>query len=133
MKKVILILSLLIASYGFAQENSAFKKDAEKLVEINSMGQFEAAIDPLVKMIPEENKEAFMKEIDSVFDEMKAEMVTLQMEYFTHKEIKEILKFYDTKVGKKMREVQPTLTKKGMEIGQRMAPKMMPIVQKYME
>lgn len=58
-------------------------------------------MDPLVKMVPEENREDFKKELrDSTF-ELYAQMAEIYMKNFTEEDIDKILEFYHTPVGEK--------------------------------
>lgn len=134
MKKISMILAFLVGGFVFAQENelTAHQKDALKYVKINADGTFEASMKQVFQMIPAEKREAFKKELNEVMDEMYEGMAILYAEEFTEKEMKEILAFYETPVGKKVKETMPKLTEKGMEESQKLQYKLMPIIQKYM-
>lgn len=135
MKKISIILALFIGGIALAQksEMSAYEKDALKLVKISSEGTFEGAFKQITQMLPENKRENFLKEIGELMEEVYAETTKVQMEYFTHAELKEILAFYETPVGKKFKEKTPIVTEKSMEYSQKMQYKLMPIMQKYME
>jgi hypothetical protein len=51
-------------------------------------------------------------------DGLMSRMVPIYAKYFTHEEIKELIRFYDTAIGKKTIEVMPALMQEGMMIGQ---------------
>lgn len=135
MKKISLIIALFIGGVMFAQngEMSAYQKDALKLVKINGEGAFEGAFKQVTQMLPEDKRENFLKEVKVLMEEVYLETSKLQMEHFSHEEIKEILAFYETPVGKKMQEKTPIITEQSMEYSQKMQYKLMPIMQKYME
>lgn len=56
------------------------------------------------------------------------ELVDLQNEYFTHEEIKELLAFYDTDIGKKLIATQPEIFQKSMLIGQIWGKSLIPLL-----
>lgn len=134
MKKTILIIALFIAA-GFsvqAQDNEAFRKDAVKLAEMGSKAA-EASLNQVYTMIPEDKVEEFKKELDPVMQEFYNKLGEKSMELYTHDQVKEILKFYESEIGQKHLEVQEEMTKVAMgSMAQELQMKLMPIMQKYM-
>ncbi len=132
MKK--LLFTIALVSIGFtasAQESNSIETKAIKLIELTSGQQFDIMTEPLVKMVPEENREAFKKDLAQSTEELYKKMATVYTESFTEEELDKILVFYDTPVGKKMVAVTPELTKKGMEIGQAWGMELQPLLAKY--
>lgn len=134
MKKISMILAFLVGGFVFAQEKelNAHQKDALKYVKINADGTFEASMKQVFQMIPAEKRDEFKKEVYEVMNEMYVDMAIMYAEEFTHNEIKEILAFYETPVGKKIQETMPELTDRAMDESQKLQYKLMPIMQKYM-
>ncbi|MDT0677412.1 DUF2059 domain-containing protein [Autumnicola musiva] len=131
MKKTFLIaLMLMLGLYGFSQEKNMQEKTID-LIKMTSGQQFEVMTEPVVKMIPEANQEAFKKELLTSMDELYAQIAEVYIENFTEEEIDKILAFYNTPVGEKMVGITPELTKKGMEIGQQWGMKLQPMIAKY--
>jgi hypothetical protein len=134
MKKVICLFFLMFIGFqSQAQENSALQQKAVSLIEMTSGQQFDIMLDPIVKMIPEKNQEAFKQEMMASLDGIYVRLAKVYTEKFTEAEIDQILAFYQTPVGKKMRDITPELTKKGMEIGQEWGMELQPIMMKYMQ
>lgn len=134
MKKLVCLFFLIFIGFqSQAQENKSFQQKAVHLIEMTSGQQFDVMLDPVVKMVPEENREAFKKEMLASLDDIYTRLAQVYMENFTEAEIDQILAFYDTPVGKKMVKVTPQLTKKGMEIGQQWGQELQPIMMKYMQ
>ncbi len=133
MRKLVIIAAIFIGWSMSAQETSSFEKKTVELIKMTSGQQFEVMMDPLVKMVPEENQEAFKKELTDSTSELYAQMADIYMESFTEAEIDKILEFYHTPVGEKMVASLPEITKKGMELGQAWAMKLQPIMAKYMQ
>lgn len=130
-KVVIAIAFVLVSTSIIAQENTAFKQDTEKLVSIVSEPTFGSVIDQFKMMIPEEKKEAFSKDVKATLPNLYSSIASIYMEEFTHDEVKELLKFYDTPLGKKMAEKSIVLAQKGMMAGQQWGMELQNIVKKY--
>ncbi|MCB7480664.1 DUF2059 domain-containing protein [Christiangramia sediminis] len=134
MKKIIFTLSFLAISLtSFAQEASSFEAKAVKLIKLTAGQQFDIMTEPIIKMVPEENREAFKKELAESTQGLYTKMAAVYTESFTEEEIDKILAFYATPVGEKMVAVTPELTKKGMEIGQAWGMELQPLMAKYMK
>ena len=65
-------------------------------------------------------KEAFWNEFRKELsaDELVKLIIPLYDKHLTHPEIKELIKFYETPVGKKMIAVMPAITAESMQAGQ---------------
>ena len=134
MKKNLFALFLILAGFQTqAQENSDLQQKAIQLIKMTSGQQFDVMLDPIVKMVPEENREAFKEEVVVSLESLYEQMAKIYTEEFTEAEIDKILAFYHTPVGEKMREITPELTRKGMEVGQQWGQELQPIMMKYMQ
>ncbi len=134
MKKIILSLSFLVIGLSsFAQQGNTLEDKAVKLIKLTAGQQFDIMTEPIVKMIPEENRDAFKKELTASTQDLYLKMATVYTESFTEQELDKILAFYDTPVGKKMVAITPELIKKGMEIGQAWGMELQPLMAKYMQ
>jgi len=132
MKKVILVLLVALLSFAVnAQEKDQFTKDTEKLIVILVKPSFEPVIAQFSGMVADDKKEAFKKEVEATMPELYTEMAKIYMGEFTHDEIKELLKFYATPVGKKMAEKSGVMAQKGMMVGQTWGMKLQGILGKY--
>lgn len=134
MKKAVCVFFLMFIGFqSQAQENQELQEKAVQLIEMTSGQQFDIMLDPIVKMIPEKNREAFKKEMMASLDDIYVKLAKIYTEKFTEAEIDEILAFYQTPVGEKMRAITPELTRKGMEIGQQWGMELQPIMMEYMQ
>lgn len=134
MKKLFFTIAFLSIGFTtFAQEFSPVEAKAIKLIELTTGQQFEIMTEPLVKMVPQHNQEAFKKELAQSTTKLYKKMASIYTESFTEEELDKILAFYDTPVGKKMVAVTPEITKKGMEIGQAWGMELQPLLAKYSE
>jgi len=134
MKKTILILALLVGTVFNlqAQENDAFKEDAIRLAEMGSKAA-EVSLNQVYTMIPEDKVEDFKKELSPIMQNFYKKIGEKSMELYTHDQVKEILKFYDSEIGQKHLEVQEEMTKLTMgTMAQELQMELMPLMQKYM-
>lgn len=127
--KFSIIILLLLVSFSlkvFAEESSEDKtKDIRLLLELtgaeeNSKQAIQNLINIMKKTAPaisDEYWKNFMKNLKT--DVMINLLVPVYDKYFTHEDIKGMIEFYKTPLGKKIVSVQPSLTKDAMEIGQK--------------
>ncbi|MCM8570538.1 DUF2059 domain-containing protein [Gramella jeungdoensis] len=132
MRKLVCLFVMAFVGLSLsAQENDSFEEKTIKLIKMTAGQQFEIMMDPLVKMVPQENQEAFKKELAESTNDLYSKMAKIYMESFTEAELDKILDFYATPVGKKLVAETPTLTKKGMELGQTWGMELQPLMAKY--
>ena len=82
-------------------------------------------------MVPETNKAAFIAEANETLDPLYVKMAELYMAEFTQDEIKELVAFYNTDLGKKLATKQLSLTQKAMSFGQSWGMEVQAIAQKH--
>lgn len=133
MKKTILVIafSFFLFSNVNAQEKSAKDKDAYALVELISKPTFTPIINQFMSLVKADKKEAFLKEVDGTFPELFNGLSKIYSDEFTHEEIKKLIKFYNSELGKKVASKQGLMAQKGMMLGQSWGMKMQDIVAKY--
>ncbi|MDO6759769.1 DUF2059 domain-containing protein [Tamlana sp. 2_MG-2023] len=132
MKKILFVCLLLAMSFTQAQNKDAYKKDTIELIKLTGAGSaFDAGIEQLGAMISGKNKAAYTKDAKAELDKLYDELSDLYMEEFTQEEIKELLAFYNSPIGKKFTSKQLDLTKKGVELGKGFAEKVQRLAQKY--
>ncbi len=129
MKKLILLSILTIS---FVMNCSAQDKKASDLKKLFELMKAEKMIDGMMEsMIPmmkqqangkimdDNAKEKYDKHMGLVMNEMKElskkiineEMPLIYDKHFTHKDIKQLIKFYKSPIGQKMLDKTPELTK----------------------
>lgn len=131
MKKLLIVLAIVCISFNVNAQSDEFASDTQNLVETISKDAFEPYIAQFVAMVPAEKQEGFKEELMGTMPELYAAMATIYMEEFTHQEIKELIAFYETPVGKKMAEKSGELAQKGMTAGQAWGMKVQEIIGKY--
>jgi len=130
-----LLLFLFVLTYATktqAQEQSDFKKETIEFLKITgATNAFKTAISQIGMMVSEEKKEAYTKEAMGTLDDLYGKLADLYMEEFTQDEIKELVAFYQTDLGKKLAGKQFELAQRGMILGQSWGMELQTIAQKY--
>ena len=132
MKKLVLVLVLVFTISINAQEDAEFKSETIEFIKLTGATKaFDDAIDQIGNMVSQENKAAYKKEAVTTLDALYEEMATLYMAEFTRDEIKALVSFYKSDIGKKLAIKQVALAQKGMMMGQSWGMKVQGIAQKY--
>jgi len=102
MKKAITLFVLLGSFLSFGQEKT-IHEDAKELVKLTfDMTDKNQMKYMLSSNMEDDKREAFRKEIDVAMDLYITEASNFYIAKYTHEEIKEMLRFYETPVGKKI-------------------------------
>ena len=134
MKKTLLVCLFMVTMATQAQENIDFKTETIEFLKLTGAGQaFENAIGQIGYNVVDSKKEAYTKEAMGTLDALYAKMADLYMSEFTQNDIKELVVFYNTDLGKKLAEKQLGLTQKAMSFGQAWGMEVSQIAQKYTE
>jgi hypothetical protein len=132
MKKILLVCMLLFVFATQAQDNSDFKNETVEFIKITGAASaFENAIAQIGAGVSEENKEAYSQEANGTLVGLYDKMAELYMAEFTQDEIRELVGFYNTDLGKKLAEKQVGLAQKAMSFGQSWGMEDSAIAQKY--
>ena len=136
MKKLIVTAALLlVANLGIAQTQE-FKNDVKRMITISGAAgssQIEMAKKQVMPMIAADKQEAFSKEFDALLTGFMTEIEKFYLTEFTHDDIKQILKFYDSPVGKKMTQKATALSERIAPQTQELGGKVQELVMKYMQ
>jgi uncharacterized protein len=133
MKRILLICLFVFAvTQTQAQENAEFKTQTIEFIKLTgAVKAFESAIDQIGFNVPEANKAAYREEANGTLTGLYDKIAGLYMEEFTQSEIKELVAFYNTSLGKKLAEKQLGLTQKAMSFGQAWGMEVSQIAQKH--
>ena len=132
MKKILLVCMLMVLVATQAQDNTDFKSETVEFLKITGAGAaFENAITQIGAGVSEENKEAYTQEANGTLIGLYDKMADLYMAEFSQDEIRELIAFYNTDLGKKLAEKQLGLTQKAMSFGQSWGMEVSAIAQKY--
>ena len=132
MKKILLVCMFMVAIATQAQDTSDFKNETIEFLKLTGAGTaFENAIAQIGAGVSQENMEAYTNEARGTLVGLYSKMADLYMEEFTQDEIKELVAFYNTDLGKKLADKQLELTQKAMMFGQSWGMEVSGIAQKY--
>lgn len=134
MKKLIVTFALvLVAQIGFSQDD-AFKKDVLKVIEMSgSTNAMKAAKDQILKMVPKEKQAAFILEFDATMPSLYDKIAVIYMETYTKEDIKAMLTYYESPVGKKINENAGVLMEKTQAAGKEWGEELQGMMMKYMQ
>ena len=134
MKKIILTLVFALATFNVFAQDEALKKDVIKVIELSgSGGQMAAAKKQLLGMIPKEKQAAFLIEFDALMPKIYEASAKVYMEEFTKEDIKAMLAFYESPVGKKMAEKSEVIATKSQEGMAALQGEIQALMMKYMQ
>ena len=132
MKKILLVCLFMVAVATKAQDNADFKSETVEFLKITGAGAaFENAIAQIGAGVSEENQDAYTQEANGTLVGLYDKMAELYMAEFTQDEIRELVAFYNTDLGKKLAEKQVGLAQKSMYFGQSWGMEVSEIAQKY--
>jgi hypothetical protein len=134
MKKVFLSIVLaLIAQMSMAQDAN-FKAEVLKLISISGADAQIMIVKPqILNMIPEGKKESFSKEFDASIPSLHNKMAEIYMQIYTPEDIKGMIAFYESPIGKKMNEKAGELGQKSLQAGQEWGLELQRLMEKYKE
>lgn len=159
MKKLIVTFGIvLVSQFGFSQAaktkvsapankissdstyhakpavDEAFKKDVLRVIEKSGTGgQIAGAKKQILGMIPEEKQAAFLVEFEAMLPKIYDASAKIYMEEYTKEDIKAMLAFYDSPVGKKIEEKAEVISSKSQEAMASVQGEMQALVAKYMQ
>ncbi|MEZ4852875.1 DUF2059 domain-containing protein [Flavobacterium sp.] len=133
MKKVFLIFAfILVGQMGFSQED--FKADVLKMMKLSGANSaMDAAKGQILTMIPSEKQAEFLKEFDVIVNSISEKQADNYMEVYSHDDIKEMIKFYESPIGQKIQKNAPILAEKSMATQQTVGMELQGLVMKYMQ
>lgn len=133
MKNVFLTFALIfLANMSSAQDS--FKADALKVIELSgAAGPMQMAKEQILQSIPEAKKMEFSKDFDASLPALYAKLATIYMETYSAEDVKAMLAFYESPVGKKISASAGDLFKKSTAAGQEWGADLQAMMMKYMQ
>jgi len=130
MKKIMLALVFVIGTSAFGIYGQTKNDDILKLLKVSGSDkladQMMDAIIPqfqqLVPGIPDAFWVKFREKLN--MDDFINACIPAYDKYYTHDEIKQLIKFYESPLGRRMVEVTPLLTQETIAIGQKWGEKL---------
>ena len=133
MKNVFLTFALnFLANMASAQDS--FKADALKVIELSgAAGPMQMAKEQILQSIPEAKKMEFSKDFDASLPALYAKLATIYMQTYSAEDVKAMLAFYESPVGKKISASAGDLFKKSTAAGQEWGADLQAMMMKYMQ
>ncbi|MBE0392670.1 hypothetical protein BJQ96_02526 [Flavobacterium sp. PL0002] len=122
---------LCVVQVNFAQA-PATKAQVMKLITLSgSDSSIKVAKDQIINMIPTDKREAFLKEFDATLPALYDSMADIYVEMYNEKDVKDMIAFYESPVGKKMSSNMGTFTQKIIAASQTWGADLQGIMAKY--
>ena len=133
MKKVFLTF-VVIFLVNIASAQDSFKADALKVIEISgAAGPMQMAKEQIMQSIPEAKKTEFSKDFDASLPALYDKLATIYMETYSPEDVKAMLAFYQSPVGKKISASAGELFQKSTAAGQEWGIDLQTIMMKYIQ
>jgi hypothetical protein len=137
MKKLFMTIALVgVAQFAMAQApvDEAFKKDVLKVVEMSgSAAQINVAKKQVLAMVPAEKQAAFLVEFEASLPALYDKIAEVYMSTYTKQDIKDMIAFYNSPVGKKINEKAAEIAEKSQEAGKSWGQSLQAILMKYVQ
>jgi hypothetical protein len=132
MKKLLVAVAFAFVTHvGFAQDE-AFKKDVLRVIEMSgATNQMKSAKNQILQMVPKEKQAAFIVEFDSTLPSLYDKLATIYMEEYSKEDIKAMIAFYESPVGKKINEKSGVILEKSQAAGQEWGQGLQTMMMKY--
>ncbi|WP_445452843.1 DUF2059 domain-containing protein [Flavobacterium sp. 25HG05S-40] len=134
MKKLIITAVFAFVSVtGMAQEK-ATREDVLKVIEKSgASGQMIAAKKQVLQMIPQDKQAAFSVEFDAILKKANEKTVDVYLQEYTKDDVKAMLAFYESPVGKKMADKAEVIATKSQEAMASLQGEIQAMMMKYMQ
>ncbi|WNM20057.1 DUF2059 domain-containing protein [Flavobacterium capsici] len=134
MKKLVFAVAFIFAcTLSFAQDKPS-KADVMKVIERSgAQGQMNAAKKQILGMIPSDKQAAFLIEFDAIIAKSQDKTAEVYMEEYTKDDIKAMLAFYESPVGKKMAEKSEKIAEKSQEAMMEIQGELQTMMMKYIQ
>lgn len=134
MKKLILAIVLAFAFQFASAQDEAFKKDVLRVIEASgSAAQMQLAKNQILPMIPADKQAAFLVEFEATMPALYDKLAKVYMDHYTREDIKAMLAFYESPVGKKITAKSGDVVTASMSAAQEWGAALQPMMMKYMQ
>jgi uncharacterized protein len=116
MKKLLFtVVFALVYQLGFAQDKASKEEVAAVIEKSGASGQMNSAKKQVLSMIPKDKQAAFVVEFDLLLKKVNDATVEIYMKEYSKEDIKAMLDFYNSPVGKKMADKAEIIATKSQE------------------
>lgn len=134
MKNLFIAATMLLSVQFVSAQTSDFKKDVIEMVKISgTTANITAFLEPVIGQIPEDKRTDFKKDIDAIMPSLYESTAETMMKYYTHDDVKKMMEFYKSPIGKKVQEATPKILKDQMAGMQEWQMQLQGVIMKYMQ
>lgn len=134
MKKLLFaVVFALVSQLGFAQDKASKEEVAAVIEKSGASGQMNSAKKQVLSMIPQDKQAAFVVEFDLLMKKVNDATVEIYMQEYSKEDIKAMLAFYNSPVGKKMAEKAEIIATKSQESMAGLQGEIQALLMKYMQ
>ncbi|MBF6641936.1 DUF2059 domain-containing protein [Flavobacterium sp. J49] len=134
MKKLLLAVVFgLVSQLGFSQDKATREDVIQVIEKSGALGQIDAAKKQVLEMIPADKKAAFAVEFDIIIKKATDSTIDIYIQEYTKEDVKAILAFYNSPVGKKMSEKASVIAQKSQDSMMSLQGEVQALVMKYMQ
>ena len=136
------LAGLIITSFGVKAQADSFDSDIMKMQQVNGSNASVNALFPRIAAQLKQSKPDLsdaqmaamkMDVFDAEVASLNEQMIPVFKKYYTQSEVKEIIAFYETTVGKKLAETTPKMMMDQMQLTQTWAMGLMGKMQTYLD
>ena len=134
MKKLLFAVAfVLVSQLGLAQDKPTKEDVAAVIEKSGASGQMNAAKKQVLAMIPKDKQAAFVVEFDVLLKKVNDSTVEIYMQEYSKEDIKAMLAFYNSPVGKKMADKAEIIAQKSQESMACLQGEIQALMMKYMQ
>ncbi len=134
MKKFLLSIAFVFITGVMVAQEKPSKEDVLQVIEKSgASGQLNAAKKQLLSMIPSDKHAAFVIEFDALMKKANESTAEIYIKEYTKDDVKAMLAFYNSPVGKKMAEKAEIIAEKSQEAMMSLQGEMQTMMMKYMQ
>ncbi|MCA6422275.1 MAG: DUF2059 domain-containing protein [Flavobacterium sp.] len=132
MKKLLVAVAFaFVTQVGFAQDKPSKEEVLQVIEKSGGSGQLNAAKKQLLGMVPADKQAAFIVEFDVLIKKVNDATAEIYMNEYTKEDVKAMLAFYNSPVGKKMAEKSEVITEKSQAAMMSLQGEMQTMMMKY--
>ncbi|UYW00626.1 DUF2059 domain-containing protein [Flavobacterium agricola] len=132
--KKLFFTALVIGFVQFAQAQQPSVAEVKEVMVLAGVNdQYDVALEQVIGMIPEAKQADFKKDFQGILDRNTDKVAEIWIKYYTKAEIAELKNFYNSSIGKKMKENNAKITRDVIANQQALMTEMQEAVMKYMQ
>lgn len=135
MKNLFIATTMFLSVQFVSAQSADFKKDIQEFLSVsgNTKTTMIAMKEQFKNYVQGDDLDKMMKEIEAELPKMSDKFVEIYAQNFTHEEIKQLIQFYKSPLGKTMIEKTEKIMPLTIKIGQEWGANLQPILMKYMQ